>query len=280
MGFSSMYFKSSGKRFDRASLIEQFKQMKNRGVRYDDLFPGSYDPIERVKEITEDKIDAEVIFNGVGTVWNGIKLCPDKDLALGLLPGLQRLDGRVPRGRPRALPLQRHAADDRPDGLPRGDAAHATTWGCAPCSSRRTPAATSPTRRSPTTAFWADGRRDGPARQRPHAVLLPGRRPRLQDHRRRHGRQQGPGPEARHRHGGRHLPGHPLAHDRSPACSSASPTSSSSAPRCSAAGCRTTSSGSTSRSSATGATGTSRCSRASTSTATCGSCTSRTSSAR
>ncbi|HEY6532557.1 MAG TPA: hypothetical protein VIY72_09645, partial [Acidimicrobiales bacterium] len=82
MGFSSMYFKSQGKRFDRASLIEQFKQMKNRGVRYDDLFPGSYDPHERVKEIIEDKIDAEVIFNGVGTVWNGIKLCPDQGLSL------------------------------------------------------------------------------------------------------------------------------------------------------------------------------------------------------
>jgi len=82
MGFSSMYFKSQGKRFDRASLIEQFKQMKNRGVRYDDLFPGSYDPHERVKEIIEDKIDAEVIFNGVGTVWNGLKLMRDKELAL------------------------------------------------------------------------------------------------------------------------------------------------------------------------------------------------------
>ena len=82
MGFSSMYFKSSGKRFDRSNLIEQFKQMKNRGVRYEDLFPGSWDPIERVKEITEDKIDAEVIFNGVGTVWNGIKLMPDKELSL------------------------------------------------------------------------------------------------------------------------------------------------------------------------------------------------------
>ena len=69
MGFSSMYFKSQGKRFDRASLIEQFKQMKNRGVRYEDLFPGSYDPHERVKEITEDRIDAEVIadsFNILG----------------------------------------------------------------------------------------------------------------------------------------------------------------------------------------------------------------------
>ena len=43
MGFSSMYFRSS-KRFDRASLVEGFKQIKDRGVRYEDLFPGSYDP--------------------------------------------------------------------------------------------------------------------------------------------------------------------------------------------------------------------------------------------
>jgi predicted TIM-barrel fold metal-dependent hydrolase len=81
MGFSSMYFRSS-KRFDRASLVEGFKQIKDRGVRYEDLFPGSYDPKARVGEIIEDQTDAEVIFNGVGTVWNGIKLCPDKDLAL------------------------------------------------------------------------------------------------------------------------------------------------------------------------------------------------------
>jgi len=81
MGFSSMYFRSS-KRFDRASLVEGFKQIKDRGVRYEDLFPGSYDPAARVGEIAEDQIDAEVIFNGVGTVWTGIKLCPDPELAL------------------------------------------------------------------------------------------------------------------------------------------------------------------------------------------------------
>ncbi len=81
MGFSSMYSRGA-KRFDRASLIDSFKQIKDRGVRYEDLFPGSYDPAERVKEITEDETDAEVLFNGVGTVWIGLKLCEDKDLAL------------------------------------------------------------------------------------------------------------------------------------------------------------------------------------------------------
>ena len=35
-----------------------------------------------MSEIIEDQTDAEVIFNGVGTVWNGIKLCHDKELAL------------------------------------------------------------------------------------------------------------------------------------------------------------------------------------------------------
>jgi len=81
MGFSSIYFKSS-KKFDRATIVEGFKQIKDRGVRYEDLFPGSYDPVERVKEMIEGETDAEVIYNGVGTVWNGLKLCPDKELAL------------------------------------------------------------------------------------------------------------------------------------------------------------------------------------------------------
>jgi predicted TIM-barrel fold metal-dependent hydrolase len=81
MGFSSMYSRSS-KRFDRASLVDSFKQIKDRGVRYEDVFPGSYDPAARVGEIIEDETDAEVIFNGVSTVWNGIKLCPDPELSL------------------------------------------------------------------------------------------------------------------------------------------------------------------------------------------------------
>jgi predicted TIM-barrel fold metal-dependent hydrolase len=81
MGFSSMYSRAS-KRFDRASLVDSFKQIKNRGVRYEDVFPGSYDPAARVQEMLEDHTDAEVMYNGVQTVWNGIKLCPDKELSL------------------------------------------------------------------------------------------------------------------------------------------------------------------------------------------------------
>jgi predicted TIM-barrel fold metal-dependent hydrolase len=85
MGFSSMYSRSTTKRFDRASMVDSFKQIKDRGVRYEDVFPGSYDPAARVKEIIEDETDAEVIFNGVQTVWNGIKLCPDPELSFACI---------------------------------------------------------------------------------------------------------------------------------------------------------------------------------------------------
>lgn len=81
MGFSSIYFRAS-KRFDRASLVDGFKLIKDRGVRYEDIFPGSWDPAERLKEIAEDSVDAEVIFNGVQTAWSGIKLCKDPALSL------------------------------------------------------------------------------------------------------------------------------------------------------------------------------------------------------
>ena len=81
MGFSSVYYRSA-KRYDRSSLVDRYKAMKDRGVRYDDIFPGSWDPQARVHEITEDRIDAEVIFNGVSTAWSGIKLCKDPELKL------------------------------------------------------------------------------------------------------------------------------------------------------------------------------------------------------
>jgi predicted TIM-barrel fold metal-dependent hydrolase len=81
LGFSCMYFRSS-KRGDRASLIDSFRNIRDRGVRFEDMFEGSWDPAARAKEIAEDEIDAEVIFNGVGTVWNGIKLMTDKELSL------------------------------------------------------------------------------------------------------------------------------------------------------------------------------------------------------
>ena len=111
MGFSSIYYRAS-KRFDRASLVDGFKLIKDRGVRYEDIFPGSWDPKARVEEILEDQLDAEVIFNGVSTAWSGIKLCKDPELSFGVLRGVQRLGRRVPSGCSGAIHLQRDDADD------------------------------------------------------------------------------------------------------------------------------------------------------------------------
>ena len=95
MGFSSMYFTSS-KRFDRASLVEGFKQIKDRGVRYEDMFPGSYDPAERVKEIDRGRDrrrgDLQRRRHGV----ERHQALQARQGALAVLPGLQRLDRRVP----------------------------------------------------------------------------------------------------------------------------------------------------------------------------------------
>ena len=183
MGFSSMYFRS-GKRFDRASLIDSFKQIKDRGVRYEDVFPGSYDPAARVKEIIEDETDAEVIFNGVGDGMERDQAVPGQGAQPGVLQGLQRLDRRVPGLCPRALRLQRHLAHDGPRGLPRRARAD-----------RRPRPAHGPARVLPERLLLRAhargrpllGRRggDGHADQRPHPVLLPGRRPGFQDHRRK-----------------------------------------------------------------------------------------------
>ena len=211
MGFSSMYFRSS-KRFDRASLVEGFKQIKDRGVRYEDLFPGSYDPAARVEEILEDSIDAEVIFNGVGTVWTGIKLCPDKELALACYQRLQRLDRRLPGVRARAVHLQRHAADHRAG---RRHRRAAPLRGARPAHrparvvSERVVLGPVAGRRS----ILGRGGRARDADQRAHPVLLPRRRPRFEDHRRRSAGRSGARQAARPRRPGRQLPGDPVADD-------------------------------------------------------------------
>ena len=154
MGFSSMYFRSS-KRYDRASLVEGFKQIKDRGVRYEDVFPGSYDPAARVKEILEDQIDAEVIFNGVGTVWNGHQALSRQGAEPRVLPRLQRLDRRVP-GATRPSGSSAMARCRPPASTTRWrSCSGASTWACARSSSSPTRAARSPSPRPDDDRFWA-----------------------------------------------------------------------------------------------------------------------------
>lgn len=72
------------KRFDRASYKARFGELKDglqKGVRFADILPGSYDPKERIKEMTEDKLDGEFYYNNPG-VWGAIKAGKDKELTL------------------------------------------------------------------------------------------------------------------------------------------------------------------------------------------------------
>ena len=246
MGFSSMYFKSS-KRFDRASLVEGFKNIKDRGVRYEDLFPGSYDPAERVKEMIEGQTDAEVIFNGVGHGVERHQAHEGQGARAGVLQGLQRLDGRVPEPRPRAIRVQRARCPPR---------ASTTRWtscsGCAGMGLRtvqleatravvqrahaRSTTASGPRRSSSTCRSTST-----PSSSSPTATSAPTSPPRVCRRVVTRGRRSwasnieaGDFPVI-------------LSTSSAAACSSASPTSSWSAPRCTPGGSPTTSSGSTTR---------------------------------
>lgn len=70
------------KRFDRANYKARFGELKDglqRGVRFEDILQGSFDPKARVQEQIEDNLDGEFFYNGPG-VWGAIKAGPDPEL--------------------------------------------------------------------------------------------------------------------------------------------------------------------------------------------------------
>ena len=70
------------KRYDRASYKARFGELRDglqKGVRFTDILPGSFDPKERVKEQIEDNLDGEFFYNNPG-VWAAIKSTRDKEL--------------------------------------------------------------------------------------------------------------------------------------------------------------------------------------------------------
>ncbi len=151
MGFGSMYFRS-GKRFDRASLIDSFKQIKDRGVRYEDVFPGSYDPAARVEgdHRGRDRRRGDLQRRGDGLERD--QALPGQGAQPRLLQGLQRLDRGVPGLRPRALRLQCHACPPRASRTASTSSSGSPTSACARPSSSRTRAAPSSSPRPRTTA--------------------------------------------------------------------------------------------------------------------------------
>jgi uncharacterized protein len=75
----------STKRYDRAEFRHRFEDQNlgnaGKGVRYDDILPGSFDPAARVNEQQEGAVDAEVLY-GNPLLWAAIKEIKDSDLKL------------------------------------------------------------------------------------------------------------------------------------------------------------------------------------------------------
>ncbi|MEK9877070.1 MAG: amidohydrolase family protein, partial [Betaproteobacteria bacterium] len=72
------------KRFDRANYKKKFEEYRDgmqRGVRYEDILPGSWDPKARLIEQDEDSVDAEVMYNSP-QIWAGVKGMSDPKLQL------------------------------------------------------------------------------------------------------------------------------------------------------------------------------------------------------
>ena len=83
LGLTAVNFRSQ-KRFDRAAYKEKFLEYRDgvqRGVRYDDILPGSFDPVARLAEQDEDHVDAEILYASPN-VWAGVKAGRDPALRL------------------------------------------------------------------------------------------------------------------------------------------------------------------------------------------------------
>ncbi len=83
LGMTAVNFRAQ-KRFDRAAYKEKFLEYRDgvqRGVRYDDILPGSFDPVARLAEQDEDHVDAEILYASPN-VWAGVKAGRDPALRL------------------------------------------------------------------------------------------------------------------------------------------------------------------------------------------------------
>lgn len=73
------------KRYDRAEFRRRFEEYDfgygAKGVRYDDILPGSFDPKARLGEQDEDGVDGEVLYSNP-LIWVAIKGLEDSELKL------------------------------------------------------------------------------------------------------------------------------------------------------------------------------------------------------
>lgn len=83
LGLTAVNFRAQ-KRFDRSNYKQKFLEYRDgvrRGVRFDDILPGSFDPKARLGEQDEDHVQAEVLYASP-TVWAGVKATRDTTLRL------------------------------------------------------------------------------------------------------------------------------------------------------------------------------------------------------
>lgn len=83
LGLTAVNFRAE-KRFDRASFKQKFLQYRDgvqRGVRFEQILQGSFDPHARLLEQDEDHVDGEVLYASP-TVWAGVKATQDPELRL------------------------------------------------------------------------------------------------------------------------------------------------------------------------------------------------------
>jgi len=81
LGLTAVNFRAQ-KRFDRSNYKEKFLEYRDgvqRGVRFEDILPGSFDPVARLDEQDEDHVQAEVLYQSP-TVWAGVKATTDPEL--------------------------------------------------------------------------------------------------------------------------------------------------------------------------------------------------------
>ncbi|MDO9487785.1 MAG: amidohydrolase family protein [Sphingomonadaceae bacterium] len=83
LGLTAVNFRAQ-KRFDRSNYKQKFLEYRDgvrRGVRFEDILAGSFDPKARLLEQDEDHVQAEVLYASP-TVWAGVKATQDPALRL------------------------------------------------------------------------------------------------------------------------------------------------------------------------------------------------------
>jgi predicted TIM-barrel fold metal-dependent hydrolase len=84
LGATAVVYRST-KRYDRANFRRRFEEYNlgygKKGVRYEDILAGSFDPAARIAEQKEDGVDAEVLYNNP-LIWAAIKELADNELKL------------------------------------------------------------------------------------------------------------------------------------------------------------------------------------------------------